>query len=73
MTQRFLAGVASRAPRNLDVRYRTVNGDPSALLFAGDAPFAVMVIDLNAEGDQMAEIYAVTNLDKLSHLTTHDF
>ncbi|GAA4235577.1 hypothetical protein FHR32_007716 [Streptosporangium album] len=66
---RLIVGVASRAPRNLEVRYRTVNGDPSALLFAGDAPFAVMVIDLNAEGDQAAEIHAVTSPDKLSHLT----
>jgi RNA polymerase sigma-70 factor (ECF subfamily) len=65
---RMIAGVSTRAPENLDIRYRTVNGDPSALLFDDDAPFAVMVIDLNPEGDQVAGIYAVTNPDKLSRI-----
>jgi RNA polymerase sigma factor (sigma-70 family) len=50
------------------VRYRTVNGDPSALLFSGDEPFAVMVLDLTPDGDQVAGIYAVTNPDKLTHV-----
>ena len=45
-----------------------VNGDPSALLFAGDTPFAVIVLDLAPDGDQVCGIYAVTNPDKLSHL-----
>jgi RNA polymerase sigma-70 factor (ECF subfamily) len=65
---RLIAGVADRAPQNVDVRYRTVNGDPTAVLFADDAPFAVMVIDLTPDGEQVSEIYAVTNPDKLSHI-----
>jgi RNA polymerase sigma-70 factor (ECF subfamily) len=64
----LIAGVTSRAPEGLHVRYRTVNGDPSALLFADNAPFAVMVIDLSPDGDQVSGIYTVTNPDKLSRI-----
>lgn len=65
---RFIAGVSAHAPEGMDVDYRTVNGDPSAVLFDADAPFAVMVLDLNSEGDQVSGVYAVTNPDKLSHI-----
>ncbi|WP_248963664.1 RNA polymerase sigma factor SigJ [Sphaerisporangium perillae] len=65
---RMIAGVASRAPEGLEVRYRTVNGDPSALLFADDAPFAVMVLDLSPDGEQVSGIYSVSNPDKLSRI-----
>jgi RNA polymerase sigma factor (sigma-70 family) len=65
---RMITGVATRAPQNIDVRYRTVNGDPSALLFADDAPFAVMVIDLTPDENQVSGIYAVTNPEKLSRI-----
>lgn len=63
----LIVGDAFRRPvPSLGVQYRTVNGDPSALLLSGDTPFAVIVLDL--DGDQVAGIYAVTNPDKLSHL-----
>jgi len=65
---RLLASGASRAPQGLGVRYRQVNGDPAALLFAGDAPFAVIVLDLTPDGDQVSGIYTVTNPDKLSRV-----
>lgn len=65
---RMITGVGTRAPQNIDVRYRTVNGDPSALLFADDAPFAVMVIDLTQDGNQVSGIYVVTNPEKLSRI-----
>ncbi|RKS71909.1 RNA polymerase sigma-70 factor (ECF subfamily) [Actinomadura pelletieri DSM 43383] len=52
----------------LDVRYRTVNGDPSAVLFDADAPFAVMVLDLAPDDERVRGIYAVANPDKLSHI-----
>ncbi|WP_049565118.1 RNA polymerase sigma factor SigJ [Nonomuraea sp. SBT364] len=65
---RLLVGVSTRTPEDLDVRYRTVNGDPSAVLFAHDAPFAAMVIDLTEEGDQVAGVYVVRNPDKLSRV-----
>jgi RNA polymerase sigma-70 factor (ECF subfamily) len=65
---RLLATGISRAPQGLGVRYRQVNGDPAALLFAGDAPFAVIVLDLTPDGEQVCGIYTVTNPDKLAHL-----
>lgn len=65
---RVIAGTAGRAPEGLKIRYRTVNGDPSALLFDEDAPFAVMVIDLSPQGDRVAGVYTVTNPDKLAHI-----
>jgi RNA polymerase sigma factor (sigma-70 family) len=69
---RLLArGGAARAAEGLPrlgVRYRRVNGDPAALLFAGDAPFAVIVLELTPDGEQVSGIYAVTNPDKLARL-----
>jgi RNA polymerase sigma-70 factor (ECF subfamily) len=65
---RLLASGVSRAPQGLGVRYRQVNGDPAALLFAGDAPFAVIVLDLTPDGEQVSGIYTVTNPDKLSRV-----
>ncbi|MFH9589105.1 sigma-70 family RNA polymerase sigma factor [Streptomyces luteogriseus] len=49
-------------------RYRRVNGDEAAVLFDGDAPFAVLVLDLTPEGDRVRGIYVVANPDKLAHL-----
>ena len=62
---RLLAGYVSRRPEGFDVRYRHVNGDPSAVVFAGDSPYAVMVMDLTPESDQVSGVYIVTNPDKL--------
>ncbi|MFI1334610.1 RNA polymerase sigma factor SigJ [Streptomyces sp. NPDC020845] len=63
---RTLTGYSSRPPQGLDIQYRSVNGDPSAVIFAGEAPYAVMVMDLTPEGDQISSVYLVTNPDKLS-------
>jgi RNA polymerase sigma-70 factor (ECF subfamily) len=65
---RVIANVTSRRPPDTEIRYRAVNGDPSALLFADDQPFAVMVLDLSPDGDQVAGVYAVINPDKLTHV-----
>ncbi|MGW0821394.1 RNA polymerase sigma factor SigJ [Streptomyces sp. NPDC002845] len=65
---RLLAGYASRRGAGLDIRYRSVNGDDSAVVFEGDSPYAVMVMDLTPEGDRVAGVYVVTNPDKLAHL-----
>ena len=69
---RLLARGGARSPRTVGIRYhfgyRQVNGDPAALLFAGDAPFAVIVLELTPDGEQVSGIYAVTNPDKLSRL-----
>ncbi|MEU5881167.1 hypothetical protein [Spirillospora sp. NPDC047279] len=34
----------------------------------GDAPYAVVVLDLSPDGDQVSGIYAVTDPDKLAHV-----
>lgn len=66
---RSLSGyAASHAPQGLEVHYRHVNGDPSAVVFDGDSPYAVLVMDLTAPGDQVTGIYLVTNPDKLSRV-----
>ncbi|GAA4241019.1 RNA polymerase sigma-70 factor [Actinomadura meridiana] len=62
---RVIAAHGKDAER-LEVRYRTVNGDPSAVLFDADAPFAVMVLDV--DGDRVTGVYAVANPDKLTHV-----
>ncbi|MCX4761710.1 RNA polymerase sigma factor SigJ [Streptomyces sp. NBC_01275] len=65
---RLFAALAPRSGKGLDVVYRRVNGDPSALLFAGGTPYAVMVLDLTPDGDQVCGIYTVANPDKLAHV-----
>jgi RNA polymerase sigma factor (sigma-70 family) len=63
----LIIGDGRRRPvPSLGIRYRTVNGDPSALLLSGDTPFAVIVLDV--EGDQVTGIYAITNPDKLARV-----
>jgi RNA polymerase sigma-70 factor (ECF subfamily) len=65
---RLLVNRAAHRPEDLSVRYLQVNGGPSAVLFAGDSPFAVLVLDLTPDGEQVREIFNVTNPDKLSRL-----
>ncbi|MFI6284205.1 RNA polymerase sigma factor SigJ [Streptomyces sp. NPDC051018] len=65
---RLLAAVAPDSGKALDIAFRSVNGDPAVLLLADDAPYAVLVLDLTPEGDQVCGIYAVANPDKLSHV-----
>jgi RNA polymerase sigma factor (sigma-70 family) len=63
---RMLAAARPRA--GLEVRYRPVNGDPSALLLAEGTLFGVLVLDLTPDGEQVCGVYAVTNPDKLAHI-----
>lgn len=65
---RMLAGYATRSTEDLDIRYRRVNGDDAAVLFTGDSPYAVMVMDLTPDGDQVSGVYVVTNPAKLTHV-----
>ncbi|MGW4379283.1 sigma-70 family RNA polymerase sigma factor [Kitasatospora sp. NPDC004531] len=69
---RLLVGNAARAPRDLRVRWATANGDPSAVLLVGGAPFAVLVLDLAPNGDQVTAIWFVTNPDKLARVDGAD-
>ncbi|MFF0451445.1 RNA polymerase sigma factor SigJ [Streptomyces sp. NPDC004609] len=65
---RLLAAVAPGSGKALDIAFRSVNGDPAVLLLADDAPYAVVVLDLTPDGDQVCGIYAIANPDKLSHV-----
>ncbi|MFE2351549.1 sigma-70 family RNA polymerase sigma factor [Kitasatospora cineracea] len=65
---RLLIGGSTRAPQGIRVQWATTNGDPSAVLFVGTAPFAVLVLDLSADGEQVTDIYFVTNPDKLARV-----
>jgi len=66
---RLIASYASRrGPQDLELRYRRVNGDDAAVLFQGDSPYAVMVMDLTPEGDQVGGVYIVSNPEKLTHV-----
>ncbi|MFF4345778.1 RNA polymerase sigma factor SigJ [Streptomyces sp. NPDC001530] len=65
---RLFAGYATRRATNLDIRYRRVNGDDSAVIFEGESPYAVMVMDLTPDGEQVSDVYIVTNPEKLAHV-----
>ncbi|WP_103887448.1 RNA polymerase sigma factor SigJ [Actinacidiphila yanglinensis] len=70
---RMLTGYAGKQlPAALDIRYRYVNGDPSAVVFSGDSPYAVMVMDLDPDSDQVTDIFLVTNPDKLARVRLED-
>lgn len=70
---RLLTALAARSGEDFTVVHRRVNGDPSAVLYAGGAPYAVIVLDLDADGSQVRGIYSVANPDKLAHVdrSTH--
>jgi RNA polymerase sigma factor (sigma-70 family) len=63
---------AARRPADLEVTYRTVNGDPSAVLFGHNAPFAVMVLDLSDDGERVEGVYVVSNPDKLTGIADEE-
>ncbi|MFD4565854.1 RNA polymerase sigma factor SigJ [Streptomyces sp. NPDC058467] len=65
---RLFAGYATRRATKLDIRYRRVNGDDSAVIFEGESPYAVMVMDLTPDGAQVSDVYIVTNPEKLTHV-----
>ncbi|WP_198586821.1 sigma-70 family RNA polymerase sigma factor [Glycomyces xiaoerkulensis] len=50
------------------VEYRTVNGEPAALLVRDGTAVSVMVLDPTGEGDRVTGVYAVTNPAKLANL-----
>lgn len=63
---RMVAGFAARPRDGLDIRYRSVNGDSSLVVYEAGAPYGVVVMDLTPEGDRVAAVYIVINPDKLS-------
>ncbi|WP_194818038.1 RNA polymerase sigma factor SigJ [Nocardia sp. XZ_19_385] len=60
--------VAAAVPEGLDLRYRRVAGDACALVFSGDSPLAVVVVDLTPDGERIAAVYSITNPDKLTSI-----
>jgi RNA polymerase sigma factor (sigma-70 family) len=65
-----LLAVAANA-HGLDIRYRRVNGDPSAVLFDNDTPLAVLVLDLTPDNQRVHRVYSITNPDKLTRIARH--
>ncbi|MEU9482019.1 RNA polymerase sigma factor SigJ [Streptomyces sp. NPDC048191] len=63
---RALTGYAARSAADLEFQHRDVNGDAAVVVFEDGSPHAVMVMDLDADGERVREVYLVTNPDKLS-------
>ncbi|MEV0286542.1 sigma factor-like helix-turn-helix DNA-binding protein [Kribbella sp. NPDC050820] len=62
----LLITVAANVPADATVAYRNINGDPSAILFTADSPFAVLILDL--DGPHITGVYSITNPDKLTRI-----
>ncbi|WP_234334476.1 sigma-70 family RNA polymerase sigma factor [Streptomyces sp. NRRL B-1347] len=62
----FMAVARAALAEGLDLRHRLVAADPCALVFSGNGPLAVLVVDLAPDGDRIAGVFSVTNPDKLS-------
>jgi RNA polymerase sigma factor (sigma-70 family) len=65
---RLIAALARRPGPDLHVVYRSVNGEPSALLMSGERPYAVVNVDLTPDGRHVSGVYVVANPDKLIHV-----
>jgi len=63
----LLATVATQAPERLSVHYQHIGGDWAAVVMDQAAPFAVLVLDLAADG-LVHGVYSVTNPDKLTRI-----
>ncbi|MBH0780495.1 sigma-70 family RNA polymerase sigma factor [Nocardia bovistercoris] len=61
-----LLAITANRPGDMSIRYRSVAGDPCALVFSGESPLAAVVLDLTVDGHRIAGIYSVTNPDKMS-------
>ena len=64
---RLITGYAAK--RMARRRSRSASGrstaTPSVVVFSDGSPSAVMVVDLDADGDRVTDVYLVTNPDKL--------
>jgi RNA polymerase sigma-70 factor (ECF subfamily) len=50
------------------VHHLTVNGDPAVLFRLGDKPYALMVLDVDRDGDRVSGVYSIVNPEKLRRL-----
>ncbi|MBX7552172.1 RNA polymerase sigma factor SigJ [Streptomyces sp. tea 10] len=62
---RALTGYAARSAAGLEFRHQDVNGDAAVVVFEDGSPHAVMVMDLDPDGERVRAVYLVTNPDKL--------
>ncbi|KAA0020149.1 RNA polymerase sigma factor SigJ [Antrihabitans cavernicola] len=70
---RLLAGpTALSGVPELRIEYRLVNGDPSAVVYSGAAPYAVVVLDIDPVTEKIHEIYTINNPDKLAGIVEID-
>jgi RNA polymerase sigma-70 factor (ECF subfamily) len=70
---RLISGFTKRGQtKQLELRYRRVNGDDAAVLYEAGAPYAVMVMDLTPAGDRIHDVYIVTNPEKLTHVSKEE-
>lgn len=65
---KLFAAIHPHARTRLEVRHRRVNGEAATVLYADGTPFAVFVLDLTPDDDQVSRIYSITNPDKLSRI-----
>jgi RNA polymerase sigma factor (sigma-70 family) len=66
---RMLAAGSFQPRPGVDVVYRSVNGDLSVVLLSQGAPFAVLVLDIAPRDGAVTGVYAITNPDKLTHVS----
>jgi RNA polymerase sigma-70 factor (ECF subfamily) len=66
---RMLAAGSFHPRPGVDVGYRSVNGDLSVVLLSEGVPFAVLVLDIAPEDGAVTGVYAITNPDKLTHVS----
>jgi RNA polymerase sigma factor (sigma-70 family) len=66
---RMLAAGSFHPRPGVDVEYRSVNGDMSVVLLSEGAPFAVLVLDIARADGAVTGVYAITNPDKLTHVS----
>jgi RNA polymerase sigma-70 factor (ECF subfamily) len=63
---KLLVGIVEKSPPGLSVAAGELNGAPAIVLYAGDEPFGVLIVD--ADGERARGLYSVVNPDKLRHL-----
>lgn len=53
-------------PQDMTIEYGNVACDPCAVIFSGDRPIAVVVLEIDPETDLVTAIYSITNPDKIA-------
>ncbi len=64
----IVAGTLRSPIPDMGIRYRSVNGEPAAVLTSGGAPYMVISLDVDPGDGRVRGIYVVTNPGKLAHL-----